>query len=645
MAEEASSRVPILLPTYNLGDVGKPNHFNASTSRETAADEAKSLAVGDAAFIKRSDLKWTYAVLTEKTEGDSMVLRFEVDKDKNRKSFPEAQWGKYIRVIHVEESELATLKTEADVMILPSSAASIGGESTVSAKTGKSFFSGIFSSPKKLAKKEAKKESKTEDGGIKEDEAEAKATEENALEEIKGAEEVALEETKGTEEVEIEENKSIEAFLSTVASTGEESKSTKKSKGIFDILPSIFASSPKKDEETKPRPDEAEKDAKTSADLAEEQPTTPEETAPEAPEDEPDDTKENSMPLQEAPQDTLSPLGSPLKLMTNFSQKKNSSSSQVSIKSNGSILNKLGLKKDKKSPPTPTQTKVLFDIPKNTNTVNDLGDTNPVSPKADYITQKEWFDTEACEVDYDKNPTDLFQALEAREFLYVNSMFKQSSLQFTKECKTWVVARGQQQEQLRFRALPLHAALVFGAPDELVMKILNAYPLATRGRDVKGRLPIHLAMEHNASEEVVALIIEAFPKGMLAIDKKKMAPLDYINGNMGRVHMKKYLPLIIAAKVEEERAKWEVELAKTLEELKVSLKSDTEFMKPIVEAVTVDVENIYAGKLSLVENNYQKEIELMRKKYDSETQALLDGFEVKMNFERKLQARLKVDEQ
>jgi hypothetical protein len=114
---------------------------------------------------------------------------------------------------------------------------------------------------------------------------------------------------------------------------------------------------------------------------------------------------------------------------------------------------------------------------------------------------------------------------------------------------------------------------------------------------------------------------------------------------MGRVHMKKYLPLIIAAKVEGERAKWEVELAKTLEELKVSLKSDTEFMKPIVEAVTVDVENIYAGKLSLVENNYQKEIELMRKKYDSETQALLDGFEVKMNFERKLQARLKVDEQ
>jgi hypothetical protein len=29
----------------------------------------------------------------------------------------------------------------------------------------------------------------------------------------------------------------------------------------------------------------------------------------------------------------------------------------------------------------------------------------------------------------------------------------------------------------------------------------------------------------------------------------------------------------------------------------------------------------------------------MKKKFDSETQALLDGFEVKLNFERKLQAK------
>merc|ERR1712194_356310 len=167
--------------------------------------------------------------------------------------------------------------------------------------------------------------------------------------------------------------------------------------------------------------------------------------------------------------------------------------------------------------------------------------TCPKSPKMTG-EKKEWFDPEASEVDYDKNPTDLFQALEARQFSYAEEMFKQVNKKFTKDCKTWVVARGQKKKkesQLRFRALPLHPALVFGATDDMIVKILNAYPLATRGRDIKGRLPIHLAMEHDASEQVVCLILEAFPKGFFAKDKKDMAPLDYVDGNMKRAEMKK----------------------------------------------------------------------------------------------------------
>ncbi len=68
-------------------------------------------------------------------------------------------------------------------------------------------------------------------------------------------------------------------------------------------------------------------------------------------------------------------------------------------------------------------------------------------------------------------------------------------------------------------------------------------------------------------------------------------------------------------------------------------------MKNIVEAITKDVENIYAGKLGLVETNYQKEIEFLKKRHDNETQALLDGFKVMLNFEWKMQEQLKVDEQ
>lgn len=106
------STSPIRLPTYTVGDEATPDHFAAATPRETAAEEAKALTVGDAAFILRSGHKWTYATVTEKSENGDKLLRFEVDDAKNRKSFPESVWGKYIRMIKVDESEMAKLVAE-----------------------------------------------------------------------------------------------------------------------------------------------------------------------------------------------------------------------------------------------------------------------------------------------------------------------------------------------------------------------------------------------------------------------------------------------------------------------------------------------------------------------------------------------------
>ena len=607
-----NARAPVYLPAYKLGDEGKPEYFHADASREVAAAEAKELVVGDAAFIKRSDLKWTYAILTERSEGDSVVLRFEVDPDKNRKSFPESQWGKYIRVIHVDEAELAKLKVEAGEMVAPdeekvevsvddksthSVAKSTGEKSSTSIKSNKpsSFFGALpsfFGTPKKDSKKVIATEAKPVEATK-----EAAPVVEITEEETKPIEEVnPVEKVVPIDSTEIDHS-TVAATISTVMFESDASLK-KESKSIFNA---IF------------------------------KPTTS--VAPDVTKDEPDNTKENSdnVPVVEAPKDDDSVSSRSLR-------------SPLGLKKTGSLLNKFSLspKKDKAAfMPTESKAKlpVLFEqSPATTRkTVSALGDASPKASKASDEDTKEWFDTEAWEVDYDTDPTDLFQALEAREFGYSFDMYKQVPLQFNKECKTWVVARGKQKDQLRFRALPLHAALVFGAPVELVKKILNAYPLAARGRDVKGRLPIHLAMEHNASEELVGLIIDAFPKGMLIVDKKNMTPLDYINNNTTRVYMKKYLPQIIAAKVEVESAKWEAAQAGALAAQRLAMVSDTEFMKPIVEAVTQDVENVYASKLSLVEDSYKKEMELMKKQFDSETQALLDGFEVKLKFERKLQ--------
>jgi hypothetical protein len=43
------------LPGYALGDLGRPSHFAITIPRDVAAAEARALAVGDAAFVLRSD--------------------------------------------------------------------------------------------------------------------------------------------------------------------------------------------------------------------------------------------------------------------------------------------------------------------------------------------------------------------------------------------------------------------------------------------------------------------------------------------------------------------------------------------------------------------------------------------------------------
>jgi len=105
-------RAPISLPNYILGDEARTTHYNASSTREEAAIDAKSLTAGDAAFILRRDYKWAYAIVVEKEEGENSRLVFMADK-KNRKTFPESAWGKYIRVIKVDADELAKLEAES----------------------------------------------------------------------------------------------------------------------------------------------------------------------------------------------------------------------------------------------------------------------------------------------------------------------------------------------------------------------------------------------------------------------------------------------------------------------------------------------------------------------------------------------------
>jgi hypothetical protein len=531
MAEE-QQREPVTIEGYSIGQEGLPHHFNASTTRDEAAVEAASLRQGDAAFIKRSDLKWTYAVITERnTDGPVTTLRFEVDDAKNRKSFPQNQWGKYIRVIKVTEPVEITAEEEAVAV----------------------------------------------------------ENEENSISSKKDDVTAAVEEKKEETPAAIEEEKKEVVSAPVVES--------KPSGGWFS---SIFGSSPKP--AAKPTEETVAPAPPTVALLA----ATPKAA----------DTKSSAAPTEVNPAKSDEENQPP-------------SEQLASPKRNPSSILKFKFSKSPKN----SADKLSVTIPT-------FPVTAAISPKADPTSpsnDEKWFDLEAKECDYDKNPTDLFQALEARQFDYAYEMYKHTNAQFTKDCKTWVIARGEKKTSpSRFRALPLHAAIVFGAPDELIKRVLRAYPNACRGRDVKGRLPIHLAFENNSSDEIISLIVDAFPKGFFSKDKKELTALDHVNGNTERAYIAKFIPQVIAAKLEEEREKWNAETATLLKEQRETLRSDEEFMADVIEHVQAEVEAHNMSKMELLEATYKKEIELLKKKHDAETQALLEGFEVKLNFEKKL---------
>ena len=600
--------LPIALPGYTIGTEASTSHYNVNATRKEAAASAASLRVGDAAFIKRSNLKWTYAVVTERNvdaNGSGVILRFEVDATKNRKSFPEKQWGKYIRVIATDDDASAAQE------------ASTAQVSQIPVKSCKNMTTLVSDDSVKSVK-----------GGIKSLVSSSKSTEKKATIDAKAAVEVSV----IAEEDENDMTENIVVKQAIVASgTPAEGKLTEETN--TDTPPAEYTPTEEANAENA-----EEKEPVINIDV---QPTQIEA----APSSEGDtslvgggshEPTESSQPRAEMPLSTTAVTETTINASQASSQPIETVTSiasviktpvKIDITADASIEASFetypsadDARDDKSSNENEAEASDQSNLTNKRNPSNifkfKFGNKTPKSPRVTSRPSKVLFDLEASQCDYDKNPTDLFQALEAREFKYAFEMYQRSNQQFLKDCKTWVIANGLQKgHSLRFRALPLHAAIVFNAPEELIIKILRAYPQASRGRDVKGRLPIHLAFAHQSPEQVVALIIDAFPKGFFAKDKKEMSPLDYVNENTTRSYMAMYIPQILAAKIEEEREKWNIEANMLLERQKATLLNDKEFM---------------AEKIELLKGNYQKD------KHDSETQAPLEGFEVKSNFGSRL---------
>jgi hypothetical protein len=105
--------VPDRLPNYEIGDKGSDDDMIITSKRETAAAVAQ-IRVNDAAFVRRTDGSWTYAIVKDRVDdGRNQSIRFKVNTRGSTKAFPPSQWGTYIRCINRNKRSDAPAKRSA----------------------------------------------------------------------------------------------------------------------------------------------------------------------------------------------------------------------------------------------------------------------------------------------------------------------------------------------------------------------------------------------------------------------------------------------------------------------------------------------------------------------------------------------------
>jgi len=165
------------------------------------------------------------------------------------------------------------------------------------------------------------------------------------------------------------------------------------------------------------------------------------------------------------------------------------------------------------------------------------------------------------ESDYDAEPTLLYSSLQKKQWAEAMAIIESTP----NEARTWVYRKEAKGTKIRWRLLPLHGAIIFQAPAEVVESLLLIFPEGASERDDEGSLPIHLAYKRGAAAAVCKLLLEAFPNSIDIADRKGRTPKHLAATSTGPKHrefvfaMKNHLLALRAARVAaraEERAKF-----------------------------------------------------------------------------------------
>lgn len=138
------------------------------------------------------------------------------------------------------------------------------------------------------------------------------------------------------------------------------------------------------------------------------------------------------------------------------------------------------------------------------------------------------------EVDYDVSPTLLYKFIEQREWEEALERCKVAP----EEASTWVVRHEWKNKNadecidyendtdkvVRWRMLPIHSAIIFKGPLELVKAVLEAYPEGIHGPDDRKMLPIHLCCRHITNMDVAKYLITTDKESLTRSDYKGRTP-------------------------------------------------------------------------------------------------------------------------
>ena len=263
---------------------------------------------------------------------------------------------------------------------------------------------------------------------------------------------------------------------------------------------------------------------------------------------------------------------------------------------------------------------------------------------------------ETFECDYERDCSTLYKAIESAveptefdpiiKFLdtgYWSGSFFTDPISPADQAKTWVTRFDPEDaSKVKWSQLPLHLAIVCGAPPAIIGRLVKLFPEALRCTDDQHMLPLHLALRHNVSDEIVAFLLMQFPDAVNASGKSGRSAVecalrakDKLRGKILEIFIHKSKGKMSSAILKEQKALRDSVTAKDeeIESLKLDMAQladkfegikqlkesvETELMRKIqeVETARVELENDYSEKLERVENEKMLEGLEHQKKYE-----------------------------